>query len=122
MAGDFTLREYADMHLVLGECGGNASAAVRRYRQLYPRRRRQPDRRTIEAVERRLRETGSVATTRGSGGGRPHTITPALEQSIVDAVYDDPTTSVRRLARQFGLSSSDEVNVNPLFKSDRKGG
>ena len=77
-------------------------------------------RRTIEAVDRRLRETGSVATTRGSGGGRPHTITPALEQSILDAVYDDPTTSVRRLARQFGLSSS-EVNLNPLFKNDRKG-
>ncbi len=108
------------MRLVLGECGGNESAAVRRYRQLYPRRRRQPDRRTIEAVERRLRETGSVATTRGSGGGRPHTITPALEQSILDAVYDDPTTSVRRLARQFGVSNSEVILIRYLKMIERE--
>ena len=56
---EYTLGELVDMHLVLGECVGNGTAAATRYRERYPNRR-VPDRRTFLAVDRRLRETGTL--------------------------------------------------------------
>lgn len=50
---------YADMHLTLGEAGGNVTEAVRLYREHY-QNRRLPYWRTFLAVDRRIRDTGAV--------------------------------------------------------------
>lgn len=49
----------ADMHLVLGQCNGDAADAGRRYRQKYANRRLQ-NRCTFLSVDRRLQEIGTV--------------------------------------------------------------
>lgn len=53
----FTLNEYADMHLMYGLASGNSSEARRLYTLRFPGRII-PHRRTFERTDRSLRETG----------------------------------------------------------------
>ncbi|KAG8260263.1 hypothetical protein J6590_100971 [Homalodisca vitripennis] len=56
--GMYSFEEYTDMILIYGKVNKNGLAAVQEYRDTFPHRT--PDRKTFEAVERRLRETGSL--------------------------------------------------------------
>jgi hypothetical protein len=59
MGEPLTVGELVDMHLIYGETRGNARAAERLYRLMYPNRHH-PNRATFVAVDRRLRETGTL--------------------------------------------------------------
>jgi hypothetical protein len=82
----FSNNEYADIHLVLGECRNNATAAARLYRERYPLRRR-PSSSVFRRLDHRIRETGSVVP-KGvfyRDRGRPKTArTPQIEDNVLD--------------------------------------
>ncbi|KAG8309249.1 hypothetical protein J6590_090692 [Homalodisca vitripennis] len=59
----YSFEEYTDMILIYGKVNKNGLAAVQEYRDTFPHRRT-PDRKTFEAVERGLRETGSFKPKR----------------------------------------------------------
>lgn len=97
--------EYTDMLLTLGECLGNSSAAVTRYSEKFPRRNL-PSKNTFRAVERRCRETGNV-NPKKINSGRPRTTRNVNKEIIIlNLVDQDPTVSVRNMARQTNTSSS----------------
>lgn len=97
--------EYTDMLLTLGECLGNASAAVTRYAEKFPRRNF-PSKNTFRAIERRCRETGSVRPKKINSGRPRTTRTINKENMILNLVDQNPTVSVRDVARQTNTSSS----------------
>jgi hypothetical protein len=120
----FSLAEFADMHLLLGEYHGNASGAMRWYRERYPNRR-VPCANTAHGVDRRLRETGSFHP-RGYDVGRPRRV--AHEEAVLDTVGDDPRQvtgrmgiphmSVWRVLRDHGLHPYHMQQVQQLLKTD----
>lgn len=100
----YTFDEYTDMLLTLGECLGNANAAVRRYGEKFPLRN-VPNLRTFLNVERRLRETGKLEVTNNTG--RPRIArTVEDEEQILHIIEQDPTLSTRQLALMTGNSQS----------------
>ncbi|CAF4928620.1 unnamed protein product [Pieris macdunnoughi] len=56
----YTTQEYANMHLIYGECLCNASEAARRYRERYPNADRYPDHRVFTNVHRLLFSEGRL--------------------------------------------------------------
>jgi hypothetical protein len=56
------------MHLMLGECHENSTAASRQYAEKYPDRVH-PGRKFFEAIHRNLCDNGYIAS-RKEGGGR----------------------------------------------------
>jgi hypothetical protein len=113
----FTFAGFADMHLLLGECHGIASEAMRRYRA--------PRANTVRGVDRRLRETGSFHT-RGHDVWRVRR--DAHEEAVLDAVGDDPKqvaghmgiphVSVWCVLRDHGLHPYHVQRVQHLLETD----
>lgn len=97
--------EYADMHLVLGECHGNSEMAVRRYSEKFPNRHI-PNRKTFISVDRRLRETGTFKPAAHMRGRRITVRTLRNEENILNCVELNPETSTRRISVQTGNSQS----------------
>lgn len=98
----YTPQEYADMHLIYGECGCVGREAARVYRDRYPDRRH-PDHRVFVRVHNAYTE-GRIPGT-GEGGaseGRPRVYN---DDVILHLVEQDPTTSVRVIARRTGIST-----------------
>lgn len=98
----YPVEEYADMHFVYGECGGNAVDAVVRYAERFPGRRL-PHRETFIAVAQRLRETGSVLP-RAREVGRPRQVRNLVEEQVLHCVEENPSLSTREIARTVGVS------------------
>jgi hypothetical protein len=98
--------EYADMHSMYGKANGNALEAARLYQEAFPHRR-QPDSRTFTGVHQLLREYGSFA--RGGRAGRPESITPDVEERVLQRVTQSPGTSTRRIAAQERVLSRSSV-------------
>ncbi|KAG8279503.1 hypothetical protein J6590_103816 [Homalodisca vitripennis] len=96
--------EYTDMILIYGKVNKNGLAAVQEYRDTFPHQRT-PDRKTFEAVERRLRETGSFKPKRIDTGRQRSARNYNNEQAIIN-VELSPTTSTRRLSRQLNICQS----------------
>lgn len=97
----FSTREYHDMLLIYGESQGNSRGAVRLYNERYPNRR-QPNCRTFVSVSQRLLENGSVIPKKTSGRNRTDRVL-AVEDDILDIVAQNPTVSVRSIARQVNV-------------------
>jgi hypothetical protein len=95
----YSISEYADMHLVYGECLSNSHEAMRRYAERFPNRRH-PNRKTFEAVARRLRETGSVLP-KGNEIGRPRELD--IDEAMLQRVEEAPEASTRELGRHLML-------------------
>src|ERR1044072_8536540 len=104
-ANVFTFSEQTDMFLTYGEVYRNGLAAVRRYREKYPNRRI-PNRKTFEAIERRLRENGTLNPLRVNAGQQRIRRTANVEEEVLDAVQLSPSTSTRRLSLRFDVSST----------------
>ena len=98
----YTTREYANMHLIYGECRCNASAAARLYRERYPNAARYPDHRVFTNVHRLLFSEGRLPN-QTHGGGRP---TNPMEEEVLQAVEEDPSTSVRAIETNTGVPKS----------------
>ena len=79
--------------------------AQRIYHQRFPNRRL-PDRKTFESLHRRLRETGSVVRTRPEIALPRAVRTPAKEDTILDAITEQPQASTRQLSRILHVSHS----------------
>jgi hypothetical protein len=98
--------EYADMHFMYGKANGNALEAARLYQEAFPHRR-QPDSRTLTRVHQRLREHGSFA--HGGRAGRPKSLTPDVEEMVLQRVAQSPGTSTRMIAAQERVLSRSSV-------------
>lgn len=96
----YSAREYADMHFLYGYSDGNAHAAAREYRVRYPNRQRFPDHRVFLYVHRCYEEGKIPGHTERPGRPRDD----INDEMLLNMVEDDPTTSVRRLSRQTGIS------------------
>lgn len=92
-------RELADIHFVYGYCDGNARAAAREYHLRFPTRR-VIDYRVFIAVHRELSENGLRRPPRE----RAPIVSAEMEERVLRLVYQDPTTSTRRIALQLGMS------------------
>lgn len=101
----FTFAEQTDMLLTYGEVHQNGLAAVRRYREKYPNRRI-PNRKTFEAIERRLRENGTLNPLQVNAGQQRIRRTANVKEEILDAVQLSPSTSSRRLSLRLDVSST----------------
>lgn len=105
---NFTLDEFADMHLCLGQAEGNGEEAKRIYLQKYPNRR-QPDRRTFYRVDRSLRESGRMKVQNNNAGRPRRTRTFDREERILNLVENNPRISSRRVSAIVGQISHQSV-------------
>src|ERR1044072_1251927 len=93
------------MLLTYGQGRQNGLAAVRKYREKYSNRR-MLNRKTFEAIERRLREKGMLNPLRVNADQQRIRPTTNVEEEILDAVQFSPSTSTRRLFLHFDVSST----------------
>lgn len=96
----YTSREYAMMHFIYGECGGNARAAARKYAERYPNAS-SPDHRVFIRVHNSYME-GIIP---GSGRiGRPqHHLN---DEVVLREIENNPSTSTRAIERTTGIPKS----------------
>ena len=99
----YTANEMTDIHLAYGEARKDARVARLLYAAQFPGRHC-PTSRTIEDIDRRLRE---IASFRGrvDRRGRPRTVrTPEFEEQVLYMVGENPGRSTRSIARALGVS------------------
>lgn len=101
----FSNHEYADMVFYYGRANGNSREARRLYEEAFPQRRI-PNRLIFQNTFARLQETGSVL--RQSAGRNMHGI---AEDEVLEAVSEDPSTSVRKISQEVGVSKSEVHRV-----------
>ena len=106
----FSAREYGDMILLYGEAHGNASAALRLYRQRFPNREYPSDPRVITAAYQRVVENRPVATITAERQLRD---CPRVLQNV----RENPRTSVRKAANRLHVSKS---TIHRILKRDRQ--
>lgn len=101
MPTHYTAQEYANMHLIYGECRCNASAAARLYREKFPNAARYPDYRVFTNVHRTLSE--GRFPNQMINDGRPRML---YEEEVLQEVEADPSVSVRRIEARTAVSKS----------------
>lgn len=106
MNNSYSNEEYADMVYHYGKANGNGHEARRMYSAAFPNRRC-PHHETFQEIFRRLRENGSFS--RRPGQGRPRDLSVADEEEIVQHVVDNPSLSVRKVARHLNVCSPSTV-------------
>lgn len=101
----FSNREIADIHFIYGFCNGNASAAVREYRNRFPNRRI-PTRRLFTQIHADLATNGISRNPRERGiDGASRT------EDVLAAITRDPSLSVRRISAQLEISPTTVWNI-----------
>lgn len=128
----YTFNEYADMYMVFGFCNGNANMAKEEYATRYPNRPR-PSTNTFRRLDQRLRESGTFVPNYRNRGRPRERRTVQIEEQILDAVHEDPTSSTRQLSRELNIPSNTTVHsvlsenllrpfhltkVQPLYRND----
>jgi len=99
----YTNTELADIHFMYGKADGNAELARQLYREKYPQRR-VPCNRVFSGVHQQLRDNGSFSI---NVRNRDRSIrTNNVEEVVIQQAIDDPSTSVRRIARRTNISKS----------------
>jgi len=109
----FTSQEYTDMIVIYGIAGENTRMAVRIYAERFPGRVH-PTKKTILRVVQRLRETGCLMHNRVNQAVRRRRVRD--EKRVLDAFYENPGTSIRSAAREFGLS---KYNVHRTLRENQ---
>lgn len=99
----FTPQEYADMIVAYGLARENARRAAVIYAERFPGRERHPSGRVILRAVQQLRETGCLVHNVGAAGA-PVRLRVQDEEAILDAFYENPGTSVRRVALELDFS------------------
>lgn len=110
----YTSQEYANMHYIYGECRSNANEAASLYRERYPNARH-PDYRVF------IRVHGCYSEGRLPGIGVGGTSTGRIanidtEETVLEEIERDPTTSTRAIARRTRISKS---NVHRILKKNK---
>lgn len=98
----FSFQEYGDIVYHYGKADGNTYEAQRLYGERFPHRQL-PDRRVFQAAFARFCETGTASRpceTVRSG------IRSTVQDTVLQAVAEDPSTSVRKVAQASGISKS----------------
>ncbi|GBP12801.1 hypothetical protein EVAR_6125_1 [Eumeta japonica] len=114
MPQPYSAVEYANMHLIYGECRGNASQAAAVYRERYPNLNRYPDYRVFIRLHAALREGRFPGTgVGGASEGRPQRVNPDEKLRLVAA---DSSISIREISRHTGISTR---TVNRILKRER---
>ncbi|XP_035212528.1 uncharacterized protein LOC118186521 [Stegodyphus dumicola] len=99
----YTNAELIDIHFMYGAAQGDELTTQRMYRERFPERN-QPDSRTFERLHRELSTGGSsYASRRYTGIGRYLRI-PAVEERILNRVWDNPSSSSRAVGSALGVS------------------
>ncbi|XP_068618462.1 uncharacterized protein [Battus philenor] len=106
MPSRYTPQEYANMHLIYGECKCNASAAARLYRERYPNAERYPDHRVFVNVHRSL--SNGLFPNELHSKGRPSVVS---EDKLLEEVTRDPNSSVRGIAARIGITKSTAYRI-----------
>lgn len=101
MPAYYTPLQYANMHLIYGECHGNANAAARLYRERYPNEERYPDYRVFIYVHRSYTE--GVIPGRQVNRDAGNILGPDDEEEVLACVEESPDISVRAIERQIGI-------------------
>lgn len=105
----YTSLEYANMHLVYGECRCNANAASRLYRERYPNAQRYPDYRVFINVHQAFSEGRLPSDRRNTG--RPRL---KRDEEVLNEIEYDTTTSVRAIEAATGIPKSSQASPIPL--------
>ncbi|CAH0720539.1 unnamed protein product, partial [Brenthis ino] len=107
-------QEYANMHFVYGECRGNANAAAALYRERYPNARH-PDYRVFIRVHSCYSE-GRIPGSGVGGSSAGRIANPDFEDMVLQEVEQDPSTSIRAVARRTGISKSTVHSILKRYK------
>lgn len=92
----FSAREYGQMLMCYGEARGNASRALRIYRQRYPNHTHPSDPRIITAAHQRVLDNQPIVPQR-RGGGRE--IGNHAEREVLHLMRHNPRLGTRTAAR-----------------------
>lgn len=99
---NYTNNEMCDMHFIYGLANGNAREAMRIYAERYPNRVI-PHHSMFTRLHNRLGETDSFKklTTQNA---RPQTVTPEMEEQVLNEIEENSTTSTRNIAQTLQIS------------------
>lgn len=103
----FSNSEYADFVFCYGKADGNSLAAQRMYAEAFPQRD-VPHHTVFNSTFDRLRETGCVNKCRGD---RTRGFQQNAEETVLAAVLQDPTTSVRKIAKTKEIPQSQVFRI-----------
>ncbi|CAG9786978.1 unnamed protein product [Diatraea saccharalis] len=103
--------------LCLGEARGNASLALRIYRERFPNVHHPGDSRTITAAFQRLLENQPIVPV-AVGGGRPIDI--AAEERILDVIQRNPRLGTRTAAKLLQRPNGPSVSHWTVYKVLRR--
>lgn len=115
----FSNSEYYEMILCVGASGGSLREARRLYSERFidgravEERRRLPSLECFRKMVLRLQQSGSFHGFRREG--RPSTVDPDIEESILDHFDTNPRTSTRRAAAALGIN---HVQVWRVLRDD----
>lgn len=97
------------MHFIYGLANGNAREALRIYAERYPNRVI-PHHSMFTRLHQRLSETGSFKKLTAENG-HPRTVTPQIEEQVLNEFEEDPTTSIRKVAQTVHISNFTVWNI-----------
>ena len=98
----FTNAEYADFILFYGKANENATEAKRLYAEAFPNRR-VPHKTMFQSTYTRVCETRCVSKPCGD---RKRGFNENTQESVLNSVLEDPSTSVRQISRRKHISKS----------------
>jgi hypothetical protein len=99
----FSFNELTDMLLMYGRANCNGRRAARLYQERFPDRRH-PNHKTLAAVDRQLRETGTFKPV-SVGWGRQRAVrTSDMEERVLDHVDRDAGVSTRQVGEELNVS------------------
>lgn len=113
----YSSREYGAMLMCLGEALGNATEALRIYRNRHPNARHPSDSRIITNAYQRVLENRPIAPS-ASGGG--HQVDVAVQEQILDVVRREPRlgtrSAARLLRRRHGRAVASHATVHKIIR------
>jgi hypothetical protein len=93
------------MNLAYGAANGNDREAARIYGKRFPNRQ-QPHYISFAAIHLRFRRRGKFAWSMTDTGRYRTVCIVVLEENVLDAVANNPRTSIRTVAHELGTSAS----------------
>lgn len=101
MPQSYTPQDYANMHLIYGECRCNANAASRLYRERYPKDQRYPDYRVFINVHQEFSESRMPSSRRNVGRLRLD-----RDEEVINEIKNDSTTLARAIKKATAIPKS----------------
>ncbi|CAK1554495.1 unnamed protein product [Leptosia nina] len=113
----YSSREYANMLMCYGEARGNASHALRIYRERFPDVQHPSDSRQISTAFQRVLENKPIVPT-SIGGGRQLDL--RIEERVLKAARNNPDLGIRGLVRLLQRRGANTVSTCTVSKILRR--